>query len=550
MGFLGKFKKARCPTDNPCTVTSNSSLVSNNSNARFRLSSPNDIQEFYLDMDEPHKVWKPNEYITGESVLILKKDMTNIAIKLSLIGEVRVKTGTGATSRTKISEKLFDKHTFIYGGKDNDQEQQVVNGLTKGEHRFPFRMKIPSSKVYTSIKFERGSISYHVECSLGHIGTAADEEIAKCQKKFSILVPVDVGTLPKPNTKSVVLQSPLSLKHSRVNLSEQDTSSSLTKKTNNSTGSNSSLTTNSSFKTVSISVDLPESGFVIGEKIPIKINMQHYKEYAHPAGLIATLVRICRVGDGSKDIIETFRKDICQTVAPLYLDFETHECSITVYLKVPLDAFPTLTLPSKYFTFQYYVEVLVNLSRKNIVYTESNRILGGGNTNDSSYSKTSAEGKFSMLQRRLRGSNNSEINDDDESSIFFQDLVNVDKLKRLRNVTGMSIEVVIGTNRLQKDEDLDKEEESAQEGNSSPLPEIYDQLLNSYGGQLDTKHNIQKMENVLYPSEPVLDYDNVMVPPVPRYTPNAEYIPTEDKNELEQMRLRQLESDPPPADDY
>ena len=65
MGFLGKFKKARSPTDNPCTVTSNSSLVSNNSNARFRLSSPNDIQEFYLDMDEPHKVWKPNEYITG-----------------------------------------------------------------------------------------------------------------------------------------------------------------------------------------------------------------------------------------------------------------------------------------------------------------------------------------------------------------------------------------------------------------------------------------------------------------------------------------------------
>ena len=34
------------------------------------------------------------------------------------------------------------------------------------------------------------------------------------------------------------------------------------------------------------------------------------------------------------------------------------------------------------------------------------------------------------------------------------------------------------------------------------------------------------------------------------YTPNAEYIPIEDKNELEQMRLRQLESDPPPAEDY
>lgn len=531
-------------------------------NGRFRVSTA-PARDFYITLQEAHKIWKPNEIISGEVTLILKDDIANVSIRLSLVGEIRMKAGLGTTSRTKVSEELFEKTTLIYGDEEGKvgNSSAIVNGLTKGEHRFPFRIKLPAKNVFTSVSFERGSISYHVRCQLESFDSSQqDKALAACEKKFSVLVPVDVGLLPKPNTKTVVLQSPSSLKQQRPLGGEQDTSSSLTKQTNGSRSSNNTIGSTSSQKTVTISVDLPSSGFVIGEIIPVKLKLEHYKEYSHPTGLIATLVRICRVCGSSKDEpMETFRKDICQTVGPIYVDPESHECTITVYLKVPLDAFPTLTMPSRHFSFQYYVEVLVNLSRKNLVFTESNRVIGTGSNSDLSVSKlgSTMEETVANLQRKLRSGPHGDPmkNDDRESLIFFKDLINVDKLKRLRNVTGMSIEVVVGTNRSKQ---IDLEDAESAEGHLQPQSDsesealMHAQLqpLSHTELRLGTHPPLHSAKELhAYSTTYGLDNDEQYVMPLPQYTPNSLYDTVEDKDELERRRLQELESEPPPDND-
>lgn len=503
------------------------------------------VRQFYMELKEPHRIWKPDEYINGEAILHIKKDVTNIAIKLTLVSEIKAKAGAGATGRKKMGEMLLEKSTFLYGEElvEKVHSKESFNGLTKGEHRFPFRIKVPSGKkVFSSIRFERGSISYYLQCSVETMGPNQAEKISsRCEQGFSVIVPLDVSNLPEQKTKTVVLQSASMVRH--ANRSPGDGSSSfLTKVTNPSTNSNSSSntinSTHSVDKTVTISVDISHAGFAIGEIIPIDISVKHYKNFCHPAGLIVTLARICRVSGGGKDEpMETFRKDICQSISPLYVDPETFDISLTVYLKVPIDAFSTFTSFHKYFTFQYYVEVMVNLSQKNVVYTESNRVIGSPNDTANSKRETGTselEGNINQMQRKFLNIVSTEMPIKDESNIesniFYQDMVNVEKLKRLNNVTGMSIETVIGTTRSQSKENkqnIEAEQAIEAEHTESPL------TSNTASPKRATDEWLS----------PLYAYDNY--PPVPQYTPNSAVTVEKDKRELEQTRLKQLESDPP-----
>ncbi|CAD6624124.1 XXYS1_4_G0035080.mRNA.1.CDS.1 [Saccharomyces cerevisiae] len=509
----------------------------------------NNVKQFRIDIDEPHRVWKPNEKITGEAVIDIKRDITNVAIKLSLVCEVRVKTGNSPTTKNKRIEKTLEKSTFLYGQdyvktsflakekKPHVDKATILNGLSKGEHRFPFRIRIPRGRgMLSSIKFERGSITYFLSCtleSLNNINGLKKPE-AKCEREFAVIVPLDVSRLPKPKTKTVVLQS-ASMVQNKKNKSTEDESSSYTQLTQKSTTSNSSSSSVNSKtsplpnKTVTISVDIPQAGFMIGEIIPIDVKIDHYKPFYAPAGLTTTLVRICRVGGAGKDDpMETFRKDICQSISPIYINPETLQFQSRVYLKVPLDAFSTLTTVGKFFSFQYYIEVMVNLSKKNVVYTESNRIIG---TPIGEQNGLGVENNINRIQRKMLRMVNPETLENDsegyESSIFFKDMVNVEKLKRLRNVTGMSIETVIGTTRSEQQQS----DTSIPSQSSITAPQSSPSNLRDWLAPLNA-----------YESDDV---------PVPKYSPNYKVsVPSEDKQELEQKRLQQLESDPPSCDDY
>ncbi|CEP63603.1 Rim8p LALA0_S08e06370g [Lachancea lanzarotensis] len=558
MGLLAKLKATNIRKDEGVVASGRNSMVDSGKkrytypgSKNFRSGNP--ARDFYIEQEAPHHIWRPNEYICGEAVLVLKKDVENVAVTFSLVGEVKLR-GLGPRTR---SEKLFQKSTTVYGENEKtalEDKDAVVNGLTKGEHRFPFRLKVPSKCIFTSIKFEKGSISYYMQCTLKPLNSdRSDEVMATCERSISVMVPLDVGRLPKPKTKTVVLQSPSSLKQ---NAADQDSSSGLTRRTGGSKQSESTMvTTGSNTKTVTINVDLPASGYVVGEVIPVQLHLTHYREYSHSMGIIATLVRICRVEDISKDnVIETFRKDMCQTVSPVYVDPETLECTTTVYLKVPLDAFPTLRLPNRRFSFQYYVEVLVNLSRKNLAYTESNRVVDPTSSSQgSSHPSKSIEETLSALQRSIKaGSGTDGFHDDDrESMIFFKDLINVDKLKRLRNVTGMSIEIVVGTIKTARSPDIAIPEPTLEQNQNvaritnehSPVNSSNSQET-SHSEAQDYTYTSMKRQALSTDTSYLFEYDEKSTMPLPEYTPNSLFEVAEDKDELELQRLKELESEP------
>lgn len=524
------------------------------------------ILEFEIVLDDVHRVWKPNETISGTVKLRLRKDVPNVWIKLAHIGECQLHSNnpmTAGSLKSKYSDTVFCRSTSIYGSEENPLH------LTGGEHKFPFSCKINGKNLVSSIDFKKGSIRYWVQAELH----AQKTPPIFCKQHYQLIVPIDVGQLPKPNIKTVVLQSPNSSNNgihvrrlmAAGSADPQDGASSLTRKTggsstitNGSSSSNNSGNSNASMladnKTVKISVEIPCLGYTIGEEIPVKVHVTHYKQYFHPAGLIATLVRISRVSNPrNTEQIETFRKDICQGVAPLYTDPETHEAVIMLKLKVPLDTFPSLDLKNKFFTFQYYVEILANLSRKNLVYTESNRLVGGQRTS----SIPMPSNKFSMFQDL---SNQGEVTAGEGDSVtFFQDLINVDRLKRLRNVTGMSIEVVIGTHREEHEpesptvdrldshsinqlpDDVDEVYNQCSSA-ASPIDEAYDYLLHRHNGPSPSSRIFTDTDMTLcYPADPVPLYSRGL----DDFTGCSMSGVTDDKQELEQMRLKELESEPP-----
>jgi hypothetical protein len=60
-----------------------------------------------------------------------------------------------------------------------------------------------------------------------------------------------------------------------------------------------------------------------------------------------------------------YRKDLCQAVAPLLLDPVTLSTSVSMSVKIPDDAFPTIkSVPGDMISFRYHLEVIIDLGGK------------------------------------------------------------------------------------------------------------------------------------------------------------------------------------------
>ena len=69
-----------------------------------------------------------------------------------------------------LKHTLFDYTIKIYGKDEEEQTDsaEFSNGLLKGEHVFPFIVKLPNKRVYTSIDFGKGSINYILKAAIGN----------------------------------------------------------------------------------------------------------------------------------------------------------------------------------------------------------------------------------------------------------------------------------------------------------------------------------------------------------------------------------------------
>lgn len=467
------------------------------------------VEDFYILLDDPHKSWLPGEEILGQVILISRKNLANIAIVFSLTGYVKINALHHSKLRA-MKHVLFNHNIKIYG-PDTDLPtttlDDFVNGLYKGEHRFPFIVKLPNKRVYTSLDFGKGSIEYVLKTSLrsadapmlpevhlpGPIPSPTSSDLLwkakafskfhtatfKSEKIINLVNPIDVAQLPPLKPKRLIIKDP---RHNKKLLRVQSSTSTIntfsTMSSNNS--DNESIQTahtgmapgvsantpslllnahlslgNASSNGISsplmdhrpnhirITMEIGQRGFLRGELIPIKLSINHLKQIQDSRGIIVTLVRVCRLDYGPDGFYESFRKDLQQLVIPLFVDPNTFSLEINTSLRVPPDAFPTI-LGCPMVSFQYFIEVMLNLSGKSLS-------LDG----PSEHPKSSI-GPHDDILTSAQGSTPGAVPAANYNFHTYataqnrSEFINTDKFKRLKKFLQITSEVVIGTHRLEK----------------------------------------------------------------------------------------------------
>ncbi|KAL4886918.1 hypothetical protein BJY04DRAFT_43625 [Aspergillus karnatakaensis] len=232
-----------------------------------------------------------------------------------------------------------------------------------------------------------------------------------------------------------------------------------------------SITPSVSDKIITAKAEVLRAGVLPGDTLPIKITISHSKQVRSAHGIIITLYRQGRIdlhpaipmgftADGKKPVYEdyyprsrtglggltigtartssVFRKDLTQTFAPLMVDPTTLTADIKTSIRIPEDAFPTITrTPGSMINFRYYVEVVVDLRGK---LTSPERFLP----------------RFNLVSSGRNFSSNGKIvNPDDAGGSAITanwggNILDTDQIRREKGVVAVAFEVVIGTRDSQR----------------------------------------------------------------------------------------------------
>ncbi|KAK1062350.1 ph-response sensor protein [Friedmanniomyces endolithicus] len=151
-------------------------------------------------------------------------------------------------------------------------------------------------------------------------------------------------------------------------------------------------------RSITATVESLSGGCLRGDNVCIKVNVNHTKPIRSLYGIIVTLYRQARVdlhpaiplgptekgsegkhedyypksvtglgglslsGAGSSHL---FRKDLAQVMVPLYVDPASLTAEVNAKVRVPDEAFPTIsTVPGSMISFKYFAEVVVDIQGK------------------------------------------------------------------------------------------------------------------------------------------------------------------------------------------
>lgn len=308
------------------------------------------VGEFYITLDKPHKTWMPGEEVLGQIILVSNKNLVNAVVTLSLIGVIKINL---ALHKLRPLKQQLCNHTIqIYGGSPDDE-----TGLFKGEHRFPFIVKLPVKRIFTLIEFGKGSITYILRAAIGNaappvplapLKVAIANPTYALDKVLNLLLPIDVLQLPPAKPKRLIIRDPsqLALLMALMVLLELELVSDLLRP-----------------QTIRVLLEVPQRGYIRGETIPLTILIRHLRLLQDLNGIIVTFVRVCRLDNATEGFLELFRKDLHQVVLPLYVDPGSFQAEVSSNIRIPADVFPTI-VGCPLVLFQYFIEVLINLSGK------------------------------------------------------------------------------------------------------------------------------------------------------------------------------------------
>jgi hypothetical protein len=233
-----------------------------------------------------------------------------------------------------------------------------------------------------------------------------------------------------------------------------------------------SITPSIGDKTITAKTEVLRAGVLPGDTLPIKVTINHCKQVRSAHGIIITLYRQGRIdlhpsipmgstADGKKPVYEdiyprsrtglggltigtsrtssVFRKDLAQTFAPLVVDPTTLTAIVKTSIRIPEDAFPTITrTPGSMINFRYHVEVVVDLRGK---LTSPDRFLPRFNlvTSGSNYSPSG------MVLNTPGDANANAI-----TANWAGNILDTDQIRREKGVVAVAFEVVIGTRDSQR----------------------------------------------------------------------------------------------------
>ncbi|KAG5988329.1 hypothetical protein E4U43_004784 [Claviceps pusilla] len=215
-------------------------------------------------------------------------------------------------------------------------------------------------------------------------------------------------------------------------------------------------------KTITATIELLRGGCLPGETVTVRVTVQHIKRVKSMTGVIVTLFRQSKIDttpppslssetsrsarrltkqdpsfSRSRAVIgglslcsssstSVFRKDLDQNAAPLIIDPATLQASVTVSVRVPDDAFPTIKgVPGDMISFKYQAEVIVDL--------------GGRLT-------TQLNGSSSASRLGTPGGSNADQN----QACFFghqrgSNIADTSQVRGQKGVISVSLETVVGT---------------------------------------------------------------------------------------------------------
>lgn len=547
----------------------------------------NSVEDFYILLDNPHKAWHPGEEISGQVILISRKNLGNIVITFALSGYIKMNALPHSKLRP-MKQTLFNHSIKIYGpDSDLPSSPDLVNGLYKGEHRFPFVVKLPTKRIFTSIDFGKGAIIYTLKSTLRSVNSEetplpgqspSDSSIFRpralsrlhnpsftLEKHIKIVDPIDVAELSPPKPKKLIIKDPRrgKLRRTQSATSTINTNSTINSKTSDSehiysplfpTGASSGtlngngngiqspglslnsvpqLHWDSNPNAILVVMELGQRGFLRGELIPVKLSINHLKQIQDTRGIIVTLVRVCRIDHGPESYFESFRKDLQQLVIPLFVDPVTFSLEISTSLRVPADAFPTIT-GCPMVSFQYFIEVMLNLSGK--PFTLENGPMANLVTQDDNGSLSPSGGNFQSGQER-------------------SEFINTDKFKRLKKFLQMTTEVIIGTHRLEKPatqvstpENVALVQEQSMSLGSTPTS----QVPQTYARPQNVISSVPELAELSrFPIPPYLDSPNSIHDSAPNYfgrcvtaVPMPDLEPLSEKDRMRQHEASLMPSEP------
>ncbi|KAH7328687.1 hypothetical protein B0I35DRAFT_473367 [Stachybotrys elegans] len=216
-------------------------------------------------------------------------------------------------------------------------------------------------------------------------------------------------------------------------------------------------------KTITTTIELLRGGCLPGDMVSVRVTVQHVKRIKSMTGVVVTLFRQgkidtsppqsafgglvgrnefksmqkddiyprSRTGIGGLSLSSTsstsmFRKDLDQNAAPLITDPETLQAVVTVSLKIPDDAFPTIMgVPGDMIGFKYQVEVIVDL---------------GGRLSNMIQSGSSSTSRFGPFSANASDQSNSVYGSRRGSVV-----ADTAPLRREKGVVSVTMETVVGT---------------------------------------------------------------------------------------------------------